>query len=93
MSFYGASAARHFAFWKQYGWGPTLAPVTDVPLAVSAGYSYEPRRRATAFSGAAKPPGFGQIGVVIAVATGVILGARISRSGSWNRSSGGTSGG
>ena len=93
MSFYGGAAARHYSFWRAYGWGPTIAPVQDAPLAVSAGYSYVPRRRATAFSGAARPPGFGQIGVVVAVATGAILGAKISRSGSWNRSSGGSSGG
>jgi hypothetical protein len=92
-SYYGGAASRHFAFWNAYGWGPTLAPVADAPLAVSAGYSYAPRPRATAFSAASKPAGFGTVPVVLAAATGLVLGAKMSRSGSWNRASGGYSGG
>jgi hypothetical protein len=39
-----------------------------------------------------RPTTFGTVPVVIAVGTGVILGARYSRSGSWNRASGGFGG-
>jgi hypothetical protein len=34
-----------------------------------------------------RPSGFGTVPVVVAIATGVILGAKLFRNGSWNRAS------
>lgn len=79
--------------------GRTRAP--DGPVAPSLarpGKDYVPRARATPYSTGApvasagpsarpRPSGFGTVPVVIAVATGVILGARLFRNGSWNRAS------
>ena len=57
---------------------------------------YVPKPRATPFSSATpttpgtphpRPSGFGMVPVAVAVGTGVVLGARASRSGSWNRPS------
>ncbi|APR77204.1 Hypothetical protein A7982_02551 [Minicystis rosea] len=66
------------------------------PAIARPGKSYVPRPRVTPFSSGApiaggarpKPPGFGSVPVVIAVATGVVLGAKLSRNGTWNRTSG-----
>jgi len=60
-----------------------------------SGPSYVPIARPSPFStgalaGSLTPPRpitFGTVPVVVAVATGVILGAKMSRSGSWTRSS------
>jgi hypothetical protein len=38
------------------------------------------------------PADFATVPVAIAIGTGLILGARYSRSGSWNRTSGGSGG-
>ncbi|HTN88194.1 MAG TPA: hypothetical protein VL242_31155, partial [Sorangium sp.] len=60
---------------------------------------YTPTLRATPFSSSSAPGGaprgpeaFGTVPVVVALGTGVILGAALSRSGSWNRASGGYGG-
>jgi hypothetical protein len=59
---------------------------------------YVPTPRATPYSSAQagqrtpshpRPQGFGTVPVAAAVATGGIVGAKMARSGSWNRSSGG----
>lgn len=54
-------------------------------------HAYTPTPRSTVFAGGARPAGFGAVPVAVALGTGVILGATMSRSGSWNRttSSGG----
>jgi hypothetical protein len=69
------------------------------PAAAMPGTAYVPTARATPFStGApglaapARPSGFGTVAVVVSVATGVVLGAKLLRSGSWNRSAGGFGG-
>jgi hypothetical protein len=36
-----------------------------------------------------RPPGFGTVPVVVHARTGTVLGAQMSRSGSWNRTSAG----
>ena len=86
--YYGSSAAAHSSFWPLYRWGTTKNPT--VASGVSTGYIYVPRARSTAFSSAAVPTGFGLVPVVILVGTGAILGAKLSRSGSWNRASSGS---
>ncbi len=68
---------------------------TDPP---DPGKSFTPVPRATAYSsgqaGSAgarpRPTNFGMVPVVLAAAGGAILGAKLSRSGSWNRSFGGS---
>lgn len=100
--YYGGSAESHESFWLEYPWAPAKKGATKLPISI-LGAAYAPRMRATAFDGIAvpadAPPGtrprpanFGYVPVMIAT-TGVILGARYSRSGSWNRTSWGSSSG
>jgi hypothetical protein len=79
-----------------------LAPFPVLPAvgAVSQFPLHTPTARATDYSrGVASPEGtrprpssFGMVPVAVAVGTGTILGAKLSRSGSWNRTSGTSSG-
>ena len=95
--FYGSSADSHDWFWNDYPWATPAHPGKRAPSMSNSGKSYTPRLRTTQFSAASAPgghpAGFGMTPVVVAVGTGIILGALISRSGSWNRSSGGGWGG
>jgi hypothetical protein len=100
--YYGGSRGSHHAFFLDYPWAKPARPATARP-ASNAGKSFVPAARPTAFSGGTSgstrtapkpvPPQFGTVPVVIAVATGVIVGSRYSRSGSWNRTSGSSWGG
>lgn len=95
--YYGSSADTHAWFWTDYPWVSPTPPAKRSPLMSNAGKSYVPRVRTTPFTPSgggpkAPPPGFGTVPVVIALGTGVILGAALSRNGSWNRSSGGWGG-
>lgn len=95
--YYGGSPDAHHAFFLDYPWGRPTAPATLRPS--NTGKSYTARTRKTSFSAGPsttmkpRPSGFGTVPVMIALGTGVVLGARHSRSGSWNRSSGGWGGG
>lgn len=98
-SYYGGRIGAHAYFWIDYPW--VKAPVTrpgskpTEPSFSRPGKDYAPRARVTPFSSGAPSPGatrprpatFASVPVVIAVATGAVLGAKLSRSGSWNRSS------
>ena len=91
--FYGGSAATNDAFWVDYPW---VTPPRTGPRAASVstrGRDYVPMPRIIPQPGnePGAVPGFGMVRVVVAASTGAILGAVISRSGSWNRSSGGWS--
>ncbi|KYF97675.1 hypothetical protein BE20_37775 [Sorangium cellulosum] len=97
--YYGGSAASHGWFWVDYPWGAPPRPAPVEPAVRRPGKGYVPMVRATPFSsgGAAGgtppvPDGFGTVPVVVALGTGAILGAALSRSGSWNRASGGYGG-
>ena len=98
--YYGGSRGSHHAFFVDYPWVKPARVATSRP-GTNPGKSYEPRARTTPYSSGnpsgslltkARPAGFATVPVVIAVGTGIILGARYSRSGSWNRASGGFGG-
>jgi hypothetical protein len=88
--YYGRSPLAHQGFWGYYPWNPAVKSAPLAPSDVSNGYSYSPRPRTTPFASAAAPTGFGYVPVIVAAGTGAILGAKLSRSGSWNRASSGS---
>jgi hypothetical protein len=88
--FYGSEAETHQAFWDRYPWSAAVRPAHRAPTNVSSASTYAVRPRSTPFSSATGPTGFGLVPVIIAVGTGAILGAKLSRSGSWNRASSGS---
>jgi len=98
--YYGGSRGSHHAFFTDYPFAKPARPATTRPAA-NPGKSYVPQARASTYSSGSptpatvrpRPTNFGTVPVVIAVGTGVILGARYSRSGSWNRSSSSSSSG
>jgi len=95
--FYGGDPSTHEYFWIDYPWSKPYAPKTPpvAPPFARSGKDYVPVPRVSPFSTGAlsgslappRPPTFGMVPVVVAAATGVILGAKMSRSGSWTRSS------
>jgi hypothetical protein len=97
--FYGGDPTMHEWFWIDYPWStPYVAKGMKPPVEPTftrTGPSYVPVPRPGPFSTGAyagsltppRPVAFGTVPVVIAAATGVILGAKMSRSGSWTRSS------
>ncbi|MDB4933911.1 MAG: hypothetical protein JWP87_883 [Labilithrix sp.] len=98
--YYGGSRGSHHAFFADYPWARPARAATTRP-GTNTGKSYFPSARVTPYSSGSpsgvltskpRPTSFGTVPVAIAVGTGVILGARYSRSGSWNRSSGGFGG-
>lgn len=90
---YGGTKARHAAFWTDWSAPPTGLSTNDVQ-------SYTPTPRQTPFSAGSaasgatrpRPVGFGMIPVAVAVGTGLILGAKLNRNGSWNRTTSTSSG-
>jgi hypothetical protein len=93
--YYGGTPATQTAFFTDYPIWPG-APRAQGPSGVSGqGSRYVPTPRKTAFSGAAPdhaPANFALVPVVLTGA-GILLGAKMNRFGSWNRSSGGYGGG
>lgn len=101
VAYYGGSAESHESFWIDYPWATPKKGA--VKASAFVGPTYSPRVRPTVFDGIAtsadapagarpRPPNFGYVPVMVAT-TGVILGASYSRSGSWNRTSWGSSSG
>ena len=98
--YYGGERGTHLWFWHDYPWIKAPLPAAKPPTIPTPGKTYAPSPRTTPYSsglpsGSAnrpKPEGFGTVPVMVAAATGAILGAAMSRSGSWNRSSGGSGG-
>jgi hypothetical protein len=97
--FYGNDATTHEWFWKDYPWSKPYvakgAPPPREPSFPRPGKDYVPVARPSPFSSGAftgsltptRPATFGLVPVVVAATTGIIMGARMSRSGSWTRSS------
>lgn len=92
---YGGTDATHEGFFLDYPWTtPKTGAIAPSP---SPATRYKPVPRKTAYSTGSgaiavnkvPPVEFGVVPVVILVATGAIQGARLSRSGSWNRAGGG----
>lgn len=95
--FYGGSASAHASFWTHWASTPSSAVLSTNEL-----QPYTPVARTTPYSSGLatstaasrpRPTNFGMVPVAIAVGSGIILGAKLSRSGSWNRTSYGSSGG
>lgn len=97
--FYGGSSISHLGFWDYYAWNPPRAPVSPAPVVRDDSRNYRPVPRATEFSfsgtGVSKtvPPSFGIVPVLVAAATGAIVGIAVSRTGSFGRYSSSWGGG
>ncbi len=84
---FGGNRATHEKFGKRY---PVLDPnaiSVDLPVvaANSRADAYKPTARADAPKKHLDAPGIGYVPVVVALGTGLIIGSRFNRSGSWNR--------
>jgi len=102
---YGGLTESNAFFFVDYPWWPAAPkPPTKVSNSVpNSARSFKPKPRVSEYStGQAKPPSthprpatFGTVPVMVAVGTGVVLGWRHHRNGSWNRvgSGGGYGGG
>jgi hypothetical protein len=88
--YYASLIGSNVWFWHDYPWIKP-PPGGLKPTFVLPGTAYVPTSRATPFSGG-MPAGFGTVAVVVSIATGLVLGAKLFRNGSWNRSSGGWGG-
>jgi hypothetical protein len=92
LFYYGGQADTHEAFWKNYTWRAPRKPPKTTPQDVSTGYQYLPTPRATQFLGTgaskSRPAGMGMAPVFVSIATGLVVGAAVSRSGSFGRYSG-----
>lgn len=102
---YGGLATTNAFFYVDYPWttDPPKPPASVTNNVPSGARTYKPRPRVSEYSsGQASPPSthprpatFGTVPVMVAVGTGMVLGWRHHRNGSWNRvgSSGGWGGG
>jgi hypothetical protein len=86
--FYGGQQTSHSSFWQHWG-----TPASDRFGNEVQVYTATPRKTdysaGTPTTGPSRPrpTNFGMVPVAIALGTGVVLGAKLSRSGSWNRTS------
>ena len=88
--YFGSEAETHQGFWDLYPWSGAAKAAHRAPTNVSSAATYAVRPRSTPFSSVDGPKAFGLVPVVILVGTGAVLGAKLSRSGSWNRASSGS---
>ena len=95
-AYYGPQATTHESFWRDYPWAQPTRGLTAAPGLPPAVRAWRPTLRQTAFSGSLSvpthPPGFGMMPVVVAIGTGAILGAKLSRSGFLDAKLGGMGG-
>lgn len=94
--FYGGSPDNHLKFWTHWS-APKETLVGDdvkpyVPTARKTEFSAGAASAASSPTGRPRPTNFGMVPVAVAVGTGVVLGAKLSRNGSWNRTSSSSSG-
>jgi hypothetical protein len=87
--YYGGRPETHHWFWRDYPWLRGKPRDAVEPAMRRPGVSY----RAPTAGQDLTPANLGTVPVAVSVATGAVLGALLSRSGSWNRSEGGGSGG
>ena len=93
--YYGGTSATQTAFFTDYPFWPGAPRALAASGVAGQGSRYVPARRQTAFSGATPdhaPASFALVPVVLTGA-GILLGARMNRFGSWNRTSSGYGGG
>ncbi len=84
---FGTSEEQHSAFFAIYPWKKPAPPAVPVPTNEPA-EKYKPTSRNAPLDTAK----IGVVPVVLAVGTGLLLGAKINRNGSWHRASGGSGG-
>ncbi len=103
-AYYYGSESSHGAFYGDYLW---FSKTSTKPSTFSAANAkkFKPQPRPTSFSTGTKPTSpasgptkprplsFATVAVVVIATTGIIQGAKLSRSGSWNRAGGGGYGG
>lgn len=97
--FYARRAQSDGWFFHDYPWAKVATGAAEPTLARSA-VSYSPTPMVSPYSSGrtrepthTTPPSFGMVPVVVALGTGAILGAKMSRSGSWTRATSGFGGG
>lgn len=79
---YGTNAQENEAFFHDYPWNGTNPPARVNPRNASAA-TYTPATRTTSLL---NPTTVGVAVVVLAAGTGLLLGSKLNRNGSWNRS-------
>ncbi len=90
----GPPITRDATFARDYGLPAPTGQQPDPSTTIHPGAAWQPAPRASSFSNGAvaatgpvhpHPKGFGEVPVVVDVASGALLGAVLYRSGSWNR--------
>jgi hypothetical protein len=103
---YYGSSHHHQGFFSHYPWKPAPRDAAPPESVAMAAREYTPKHRPKTIvktpvspSGTGETSGQGTDGpsigmtpVIVAVGTGLLLGSKLNRSGSWNRSSGGSGG-
>jgi hypothetical protein len=92
---YGGNASRETAFFTDYPIWPGAPRAVESSAVNTMGARYVPSHRQTVFSGAAPehPPASFALVPVVLTGAGIVLGARMNRFGSWNRTSSSYGGG
>jgi len=92
--FYGGSKASHGYFWHDYAWLAGKLPPAEAVTVARPGKDYRPPLSSPAETAqtVAATALIGTMAVAVSRSNGRILGAMISRSGSWNRSDGSSGG-
>ncbi|HET9958474.1 MAG TPA: hypothetical protein VFQ61_28460 [Polyangiaceae bacterium] len=89
--YYGGGRASHAWFWHDYPWARGPLPQAVEPSMFRPGPYYRPSLSRAAFSHSNPPPQFGTVPIMVHPSTRRVMGAAMSRSGSWNRTYGSSS--